>query len=470
MVVRLWLIMMVLVLFSVLFMWFAQIYLFEQNYVDSTITEAQNRLAPVMENLKTEDLAYNDELIPYLSKTTSGKMMLIDGYGELTALYSNGYRVTDTEGTVWHIVKDTEEYQQVLQGHQYNKVITYEGTMYAIEIGIPVLYEGKPSSVILYYSLDEMNTMLEINRKQLITLSLILVLLSAAVAAILSRFFTRPIKVIKHTVNRMAGGDLTATPGLGRKDELGELADSVEELGTALQRVDVLRKEVISNVSHELRSPLVLISGYAEMVRDINWKDDEKRNEDLNLIVSEAKRMSEMVKDIMDYSQMQAGYIQLKTDDYNLYEIVESEVMHCEKNAAEYRISIDLKSFDTDIPVHVDALKIAQALRNLLYNAINHTADGNVISVVIDKLSSDRMKVSVVNPGDPIPEEDRELIWERYQRSQHQGGRKKGTGIGLSIVSTFLQAHDMPYGVDCEDGWTTFWFECAAGEEKTEMP
>lgn len=460
MVVRLWLIMMILVLLGVASMWVAQIYLFEQNYIEATIGEAQSRLEPIMEDLKTEDLAYNNELIPYLSKTTSGKMMLIDGDGELIALYSNGYQVADTEVSVWHIVKNSEEYQKVLQGQQYNKVIEADGKMYAIEIGIPVLYAGKPSSVILFYSLDDMNTMLEINRRQLVALSLILTLVSAVFAALLSRYFTKPIKIIKNIIDSMAGGDLSATPGLKLKDELGQLSHSVEDLGIALQRVDVLRKEVIANVSHELRSPLSLISGYAEMVRDINWKDDEKREEDLNLIISEARRMSEMVSDIMDYSQLQAGYIQLKKEDYNLYDIVESEAMYCEKNAAEYQITIGVRSVLTDIPVRVDALKISQALRNLLYNAINHTADGGRIFIDIDKLAGDRVMVSVINPGNPIPEEERELIWERYQRSQHQGGRKNGTGIGLSIVSTFLKAHDMPYGVDCQDGLTTFWFEC----------
>lgn len=461
MVIRLWLIMMTLTVFSVLFMWVAQIYLFEQNYIDTTIAEVQNRLEPIMEDLKTTDLAYNKDLIPYLSMSTNGKMMLIDGDGELTAMYSNGYQVTDTEGSIWHIVKDTEEYRQVLQGHQYSKVIEYEGTRFSIEIGIPVVYQEKPSSVILYYSLDEMNTMLEINRRQLVVLSLILTGISAIIAAILSRYFTRPIKLIKNTVDQMAQGDLTAKHHVNLKDELGQLSDSVEELGTALQRVDVLRKEVIANVSHELRSPLVLISGYTEMVRDINWKFDDKRNEDLNLIISEAKRMSEMVSDILDYSQLRAGYVQLKKDDYNLYDIVESEVLRCEKNAAEYQISFQITSFQTDIPVHVDAMKISQALRNMLYNAINHTAAEETIYVTIDAHHNKQVRVSIINPGPPIPEEERTLIWERYQRSQHQGGRKKGTGIGLSIVSTFLKAHDMAYGVDCKDGFTSFWFDCS---------
>lgn len=172
-----------------------------------------------------------------------------------------------------------------------------------------------------------------------------------------------------------------------------------------------------------------------------------------------------MVSDIMDYSQLQAGFVKLKKDAYNLWDIVESEVTHCEQGAAEHQISIRIESIRNDIPVNVDALKIAQVLCNLLYNAINHTADGGTISVMITDAGERKVRVSVVNPGEPIPEEEREVIWERYQRSQHQGGRKTGTGIGLSIVSTFLKAHDMPYGVTCEDGLTTFWFECRTSDD-----
>ena len=222
-------------------------------------------------------------------------------------------------------------------------------------------------------------------------------------------------------------------------------------------------------MSHELRSPLALIRGYAEMVRDISWRDDEKRNENLNLIIQEAGRMSEMVSDIMDYSQLQAGYIQLKRDWYNLYEIVESEIAYCEQSASEYGIAIKLESELNAVFVNADAMKICQVMRNLLNNAVNHTTDGGIISVVIAELKS-RIRVSVINPGEPIPEEDRTIIWERYQRSQHHGGRKKGTGIGLSIVSTFLKAHGMPYGVDCEGGLTTFWFECPGDTVKTNLP
>ena len=107
-----------------------------------------------------------------------------------------------------------------------------------------------------------------------------------------------------------------------------------------------------------------------------------------------------------------------------------------------------------------DALKMSQVFRNLIYNAINHTPDGQSITLSIEGNFQEGFRISVINPGEPIPEEDRQIIWERYQRSQHENGRRHGTGIGLSIVSTILEAHGMTYGVDCHDGLTIFWFHC----------
>jgi signal transduction histidine kinase len=231
----------------------------------------------------------------------------------------------------------------------------------------------------------------------------------------------------------------------------------VEELGQALQRVDVLRKEVIANVSHELIAPLSLIIGYVEMVRDITWTDDERRESNLNLISREAGRLSQMVDDIMDYSQFQAGCAKLNKTVCNLYEIVEQEVALERQIASEYAIQVSLDSFSSEITIRADALKISQVIRNLLNNAVNHTANGESIRVYVTR-EENCVKVSVANPGKPIPEEDRELIWERYRRVQHQGGRRQGTGIGLAIVSTILTAHEMSYGVECTDSENVFWF------------
>lgn len=196
------------------------------------------------------------------------------------------------------------------------------------------------------------------------------------------------------------------------------------------------------------------------MVRDITWKQDEQRTEDLNLIIRETNRMSRMVSDILDYSQLQAGYCQLKKESLNLCELLESEITWYRPLAQEHHITLELECMQEELLTEADASKMNQVIRNLLNNAVNHTADGGCI-----RITADSSRVSIANPGPPIPEEDRALIWERYQRSQHQSGRRLGTGIGLSIVRTILEAHHMAYGVDCRDGWNIFWFSCQSSRQ-----
>ncbi len=318
---------------------------------------------------------------------------------------------------------------------------------------------------MILHNMVMLKTTLDLNRRQLILLTILLTVTASVLALLVSRHFTRPVFQIKDAVDRLTRDDFSARPELKRDDELGQLSDSVEKLGQKLQQVDILRKEVIANVSHELRSPLAVIGGYAELVRDITWKNDAQREEDLNLIISEAKRMSEMVTDILDYSQLQAGYIQLNKDWYQLYDILESEVSLCRPAAAQHQICLKLECQDKDILLYLDALKISQVIRNLLYNAINHTKEGEEIRITI-KQTADAVCVAVINPGEPIPPEEQARIWERYQRSQHQSGRRLGTGIGLSIVSTILGAHKMSYGVDCQVNQICFWFSCPFPSQK----
>ena len=462
MVFRLWSIMMVLVLFGIGFMWIAQIYLFEQNYAKTALAGTQQRLEPVMESLAMGDLADDPRLISYLSHITNGELILMNQQGKLLQMYSSGHRVNiqeqREEQKIWKSIRKQEQFQDLLAGRPYRQVNRHRNQIVGYELGFPVTYGGEPCFVILRNALM-LKTTLDLNRRQLIILTVMLTGIASLLAAVLSRQFTKPIDQIKDAVDRLTHNDFSARPRLEREDELGQLSRSVDQLGEALQRVDRLRKEVIANVSHELRSPLAVIGGYAEMVRDITWKDNGQREENLNLIIREARRMSDMVDDILDYSQLQAGYLQLKKGWHDLYGILEAETAFCRPGAMEHHILLELACPRQEIWLFIDPLKIRQVIRNLLYNAINHTEEGQKIT--LNALSGPyAFHVSISNPGPPIPMEEREIIWERYQRSQHQNGRRLGTGIGLSIVSTILEAHGMAYGVECRDGWIHFWFDC----------
>ena len=459
---QLWGMMMGLVVLTAACMWFVQVFFFEHTYAETALSNSLKQLQPVMSDLTNRDLTEDDHLLPFLSRMIDGTIFLVDDAGDLTDIYSYGHLLTDVQNEpeygIWKFIRNSDEFSNVKARQIYQNVLKSNHHMINIHIGIPVTYAGE-NAYLLIENTIRTDAAFTFNRIQLIILTVVLTIAASILAAVGSRYFTKPIFAIKHTVDRLAENDFSARADVNRKDELGELAESVGLLGQALARVDVLRKEVIANVSHELRSPLSVISGYAELVRDIHWKDEEARNEDLDLIIEESNRMSEMVTDILDYSQLQSGYIKLRPESFDFTGLAESETSHCAAAAATYGIRVRFEAPKEPVFIYADPLKLSQILRNLLYNAINHTPEGDVITVSLEPKSDRTVRLSVMNPGTPISEEDKKIIWERYQRSQHQSGRRMGTGIGLSIVSTILNAHGMKYGVDSDEKGTTFWFE-----------
>lgn len=454
-VFRLWAMMMVLVFLAIGFMWVAQIGLFEQTYAMASLKDTRERTAGILESLAEEDIGKDPHLLSFLSHGNS-ELFLISQEGRLLEMYSAGHPVSSTdrrEEFFRNLLPGEKNEQSFLAIDQpYQQVLRQGRHVMGYEMGFPVTWNGE-KCILLIRTILMTKPVMDFNRRQLIVLTILLTLTASLLAAVFSRHFTRPIGQIRDSVERLTKNDFTEVPPFHREDELGQLSQSVVQLRYALQRLDVLRKEVIANVSHELRSPLALIGGYAEMVRDITWKQEEQRTEDLNLIIREANRMSHMVSDILDYSQLQAGYCQLKKERLNLCELLESAIAWYQPLAQEHHITLELEYIQEELLTEADASKMNQVIRNLLNNAINHTADGECIRV-----TADSCRISIANPGPPISEEDRKIIWERYQRSQHQSGRRLGTGIGLSIVSTILEAHHLAYGVDCQDGWNIFWF------------
>lgn len=463
---QLWCSMMALILIGTGLLWILHLRFFEPNYIDATANRIENTVRPYIdeEALRPENV---EMTLTRLSMLISGTVLLGDAQGRILHTYSIGFRgvpdVPDVPRNIKMIDARTdpimgEGFRKVLAGRNARIVLTEFSPKLILMIGQPIRYEGNPAALFLVTAVSEIHTLQELNRSQLLFWTLSLMAAVSLIALLFIRYFAKPIEAIRTTVNRLAEGDLSAVSDVRRDDELGQLAKSVEALGGALRRLDVLRKEVIANVSHELRTPLSLIIGYAEMVRDISWKDDASRDDHLNLIIAEAGRLGRIVDDILDYSQLQAGFFRLNLTECNLFTIVADEVEFCRKIARQFDIRVSLEAFSEDIPVLLDPIKMIHVLRNLTNNAVNHTKDGEEIRVLIENERGTGIRVSVVNPGPEIPEEMREVIWERYQRVQHHGSRQEGSGIGLSIVSKILSVHGFAYGVDATEDRNTFWF------------
>lgn len=456
--VRLWSANMLLVIIGIAFLWTVQILLFEPNYINVTkesLLETVQETAAAIEEMAVDPDDLPEEPLLFLSKTIVGTLFLVDEDGEILAAFNNGQQL-NIDGLSNEYNWLLSHAPTVLDGESLSAVEDFEKSS-VILIGVPTTLFQRPAALLLSNTITQIEALQSLNRQQLFLFTIILTIFASTISFFLAQHFIRPIKTIKEAIIRLTNGELYPVPKLKRSDELGTLSESVADLSTELQRVDVLRKEVIANVSHELRSPLALITGYGEMVRDVSGNDERLRKEHMDLIISEAHRMSAMVDDIMDFSIMQAGYTQLKNEIWNTYEVVSSIVAYARGIANQYDITVDFEADRTNGNALFDRIKMEQVLRNLINNGINHTPKKERLLIKLTNTSAGT-KVAIINPGKDIPPEQLELIWERYQRVQHQAGHKEGTGIGLAIVKTILTSHAFEYGAESKNGVTCFWF------------
>ena len=316
------------------------------------------------------------------------------------------------------------------------------------------------SSQILLVSLpiENISETTTIIKQQIFYLIGILILLSILMGTFISKTLVKPILKLNESVQAMAAGDLHTRIESHSKDEIGRLTENFNIMAEELTRIESLRKDLIANVSHELRTPLGLIRGYAEMVRDIS--SEEKRADHLNVIIKESERLSVVVDDILDLSQLQSGYVTLKRETFDITAIVAQTLQKYSLIGEKNNITLSFNSEDERMLINADISKIEQVLHNLIANALNHTPQDGTIRVSARKIEG-KVKIEIHDSGIGIPKEDLKHIWERYYKSTK--ARKnviQGTGLGLAIVKEILRSHDFRYGVVSESGQgSIFYFE-----------
>ena len=326
-------------------------------------------------------------------------------------------------------------------------------------IGYPMKSGGY---LIAVFSLADVDGAALVLRSQLWLITVLLLLFSIILAVVLSRMFSRPIKAVTLAARELASGQLEIVLPVKTWDEIGELTVALNELSVQLQNTENLRKELIANVSHELRAPLAVIQGYSETVRDVTWSNDEKRNQQLTIVSEEASRLSRVVKDILDYSKLQAGVDHLVLTELAICPILNNIRHRMEIQAARKNVQIQLNC--PDVTIQFDPDKFEQVINNLLNNAISH-ADPDSAIIIDAAPGQGNIRISVTNSGDTIPQAEQSQIWDRYYRALSVGeSQRLGTGLGLAIVKSILEHHHVPFGVISENRKTTFWFDAKLGK------
>ena len=293
-------------------------------------------------------------------------------------------------------------------------------------------------------------------RLQLIYISIIFIVLALGLALFMSINIARPIIKINRSAKELARGHYGVRfEGTGYQ-EIAELSDTLNHAADELGKVESLRRELIANVSHDMRTPLTMISGYAEAMRDL---PGENTPENLQLIIDEVQRLNSLVNDTLDLSQLQTGSQTLKWEEFNLTTMIDQILLRYSKLIEHNGYQIDY-IHDAEQLVYADEIKITQVIYNLINNALTYTGENRRV-VVTQTIQSQRVRIEICDNGTGIPGDEIPYIWERYYRVQGNHRRAAiGTGLGLSIVRSILELHGSPYGVDSEEGkGSTFWFE-----------
>lgn len=324
-----------------------------------------------------------------------------------------------------------------------------------IYVDIVTKSNGSKIMVMVNSTITPIDATVETLRTQLIYITIIFMGLSIILAILISKKISNPIVKINDSAKELAKGKYdTRFEGKGYL-EITELSNTLNYASKELSKVDDLRKELIANISHDLRTPLTLITGYSEVMRDL---PGENTPENVQIIIDEAKRLTSLVNDILDISKLQSGTQEIVLSEFNLTESVRNMIDRYAKLTEQKGYNISFSS-DEDVYVSADAMKISQVIYNLINNAITYTGKDKLVTVR-QSCKDGYVKIEVIDTGDGIPQENIPLIWDRYYKVDKTHKRAAvGTGLGLSIVKKVLDMHEGKYGVESTVGeGSTFWF------------
>ncbi|WP_296573869.1 HAMP domain-containing sensor histidine kinase [Ruminococcus sp.] len=312
--------------------------------------------------------------------------------------------------------------------------------------------------LIINSALAPVEATVAIIKRQLMFITTLLIIIAFIISLYLAKRISAPIDRITKSAERLAKGDFTTKfDGRGYL-EAKKLADTLTYAEKELSKVDMMQRDLIANVSHDLRTPLTMLKAYAEMIRDLSGDNPVKRNEHLEIIISETDRLALLVNDMLDLSKLESGRQKLTPSEFGisgkLSEIIDRFKGLSEKNG--YTINF---TPDEERIVCCDTVKIEQVIYNLINNAINYTGDDK--QVFVRQINTDDgVIVEVEDTGDGIEEDKIKLIFDKYYRSENHKREVVGTGLGLSIVKAVLKMHNYDYGVRSTLGkGSTFWFK-----------
>lgn len=313
------------------------------------------------------------------------------------------------------------------------------------------------SSIIMVSgNITPLNATTETLASQMRYIALFMIVAVAILTLLMYRHIAKPIIGITSNAKQLPQGKYTIDPKTNRYKEAADLNNTLVQAANDIQKADKAKRDLISNVSHDLRTPLTMIGGYGEMMIDL---PEEKTDENIQVIVDETKRLNALVNDLLDMSRLQDGRIVLHKEVFDISALLKTQLQKYDVYRMQEGYTIESELLDT-IYVNADKKRIEQVINNFLNNAVNYGGEAKHI-IVREIKKENTVRIEVQDFGEGIDPEDLDNIWDRYYKVDKEHVRvANGSGIGLNIVKQLLELHGVPYGVKSSKGkGSTFYFE-----------
>ena len=335
-------------------------------------------------------------------------------------------------------------------------------------------------SIMLRMALQGIKDNVSISNTFITYVGIGILIIGVIAAYIFSSYITKPIQQLSDIAERMSNLDFDVKYHGKDKSEIGVLGNSMNNMSKKLEenisqlksankelqrdidrkvKMEEVRTEFLSNVSHELKTPIALIQGYAEGLKEGISDDPESMDFYCGVIIDEAGKMNNMVKKLLTLNQIEFGNEELVMERFDIIELITSIVNANELRASQKGIQIEFNQRDEHIDVWSDEYKIEEVVTNYITNAINHCDFENRIEVSVERIGDD-VRVHVFNTGKNIPEEDIPNIWQKFYKVDKARTREYGgNGIGLSIVKAIMDSYGKGFGVINKSNGVEFWFD-----------
>jgi len=452
-------------------LWFMQVIFLQSYYSSMKKSETISLALEIEEKINDDDIkdvidkiAYKNALSIWVFDTDNNLIYSSNnssGQGTITQLPTRPLSI-DTTGIVDKILESS------------NQKVSYTLKIDRFKTELFVYGKVIPDTnlcLVLVSSIDPIDATTSVLQSQLVYVTIIALLISSIISVFLSIRISKPITDMTISAQKLAKGNYNVKFEKAGYKEMDDLADTLNFTASEFSKTDKIRKELIANVSHDLRTPLTMIKAYSEMIRDLSGDNKEKREEHLQVIIDETDRLTRLVNDMMDLSKIESGFATLTKEKFNYTEVLEKtienfKVLHQVENC---KITLETPK---DLYVVADKTKIERVLYNLISNAINHSGDIDNMKNIIVKASVNGkiVRTEVIDNGVGIKKEDIAHIWDRYYKVNKNFKRSDtGSGLGLSIVKDILIAHNVNYGVNSEVGkGTDFWLDLERSSKSKE--